>query len=119
MCSLVCGIISRSVAATGWSVRLISRFRLNGLYGLVIEFWQQLAFWIALCVVTSTILFFIVEHFVPPAVERILCGLKPFFYFFRLLAVAISLLRRFSCSKCVSEMMCASSSGLFPSPEGV
>ena len=27
--------------------------------------------------VTSTIIFFIVEHFVPPAVERILCGLKP------------------------------------------
>ena len=31
--------------------------------------------------VTSTILFFIVEHFVPPAVECILCGLKPLLLF--------------------------------------
>ena len=37
--------------------------------------------WIALCVVTSTILVFVVEHFVSPAVERILCGLKLFLLF--------------------------------------
>ena len=64
--------------------------------------------------VTSTILC----YFVPLAVERILCDLEPLLLFFRLLAVAISLLRSFSCSKCVSGMMFASSSGLFSSLDG-
>ena len=69
--------MSRFVTATGWSIRLIGRFRLNGLYGLVVEFGQQLALWIALCVTIAAVFFFCVEHFVPPAVEHILRGLKP------------------------------------------
>ena len=75
----MCGIISRPVAATGWSVRLIGRiiFQRNGLYGLVVEFGEPLALWVALCVAITTIFFFSVEHFVPSAVERILRGLKP------------------------------------------
>ena len=77
MCGLMCGIISRLVTAMGRAVWLISRFWLNGLYGLVIEFGQQLAFWIALCVAIGTVFLFSVEHFVPPMVERVLCGFKP------------------------------------------
>ena len=73
----MCGIISRLVTAMGWSVRLIGCFWLNGLYGLVVEFGQQLALWIALCVTIAAVFLFSVEHFVPPAVERILHGLKP------------------------------------------
>ena len=75
----MCGIVSRPIAATRWSIRLIGRFilRLCWLYGLIIELRQQLALWIALCVATATILFFIVEHFVPSSIERILHGLKP------------------------------------------
>ena len=73
----MCGIISRPVAATGWSFRLIGRFRLNGLYGLIVEFRQQLALWIALCLVIATIFLFSVKHLVPSAIERILRGLKP------------------------------------------
>ena len=75
----MCGIIDHPVAATGWSVRLIGHivFRRNGLYGLIVEFGQQLALWVALCVAIVAIFFFSVEHFVPSTVERILCGLKP------------------------------------------
>ena len=73
----MCGIISRLITATGQSIRLIGRFLLNGLYGLVVEFGQQLALWVALCVAVATIFFFSIKHFVPFAVERILCGLKP------------------------------------------
>ena len=62
----------------GRLVWLISRFWLNGLYGLVVEFGQQLALWIALCVTIVAVFFFCVEHFVPPVVECILCGFKPF-----------------------------------------
>ena len=63
--------------ATRRSVRLIGRFRLDGLYGLVVEFGQQLALWVALCVAIATVFFFSVEHFIPSAVERILRGLMP------------------------------------------
>ena len=77
MCWLVCSVISHLVMATGWSVHLIDRFRLNGLYGLVVEFGQQLVLWIALCVTVAAVFFFCFKHFVPPAVERILRGLKP------------------------------------------
>ena len=77
MCCLVCGIISRSVAAMGWSVRLISRFWLNGLCSLVVEFGEQLALWIALCVVIATVFLFGVKHFIPSMVEHVLRGLKP------------------------------------------
>ena len=75
----MCGPVSRPIVATRGSIRLVGRFilRLCRLYGLIIKLRQQLALWIALCVVTSTILFFVVEHFVPPAVECILFGLKP------------------------------------------
>ena len=58
MCWVVCGIISRPVTAMGRSFRLISRFSLNGLYGLIVEFGQQLAFWVALCVVIVAIFSF-------------------------------------------------------------
>ena len=99
----MCGIISRPVAATMWSVGLIGRFifQLDGLYSLVVEFGQQLALWVALCVVIATIFFFSVEHFVPSAVVRVLPALSLCFCFFKLLAVAMSLLWRFSCSKCL------------------
>ena len=75
----MCGLVSRPIAATRWSIRLISHFilRLCRLYGLIIELRQQLALWIALCMATTTILFFSVKHFVPSTVERILRGLKP------------------------------------------
>ena len=75
----MCGVISRSVSATGWSVRQIGRivFWRDGLYSLVVEFGQQLALWIPLCVATAAVLFFSVKHFVPSAIERILRGLKP------------------------------------------
>ena len=77
----MCGVISRPVAATGWSIRRISRiiFRQNGLYSFIIEFGQQLALWVALCVAIATVFFVSVEHFVPSAVECILRGLKPLF----------------------------------------
>ena len=80
----MCDVVSRPVAATGWSVRLIGRFifRLNGLYGLVVEFGQQLALWIALYVATATVLFFGVTHLVPSVVERILFSLKLFLFLF-------------------------------------
>ena len=74
----MCGVISRSVSATGWSVRLIGRFifRLNGLYSLVAEFGQQLPLWVALCAIVA-VFFFSVYHFIPSAVEHFLRGLKP------------------------------------------
>ena len=50
---------------------------MNGLYSLVVEFRQQFALWIAICVAIATVFFFSVKHFVPFAVERILRGLKP------------------------------------------
>ena len=77
MCSLVCGIISRLVMAMGLWVRLIGRFRLNGLNGLVIKFGQQLALWIALCLTITTVFLFSVKPLVPSVMERILRGLKP------------------------------------------
>mgnify|MGYP005845754917 CR=1 FL=1 len=70
------GIISYLVTATGRSVWLIGSFRLSGLYGLVVEFGQQLALWISLCVAIVAVFFSSVEHFVPPAVECILRGLE-------------------------------------------
>lgn len=75
----MCGIISRSVSATGWSVRQIGRIvlRWNGRDSLVAEFGQQLAFWVALCVAITAVYFDSVEHFVPFVVERILRGFKP------------------------------------------
>ena len=75
----MCGIISRPVAAAGWSVRLIGRiiFQRDGLYGLIVEFGQQLALWVALCVAIIAIFLFSVEYFVSFVVERILRGLKP------------------------------------------
>src|SRR4051812_36446569 len=75
----MCGLVSRPIVATRWSIRLIGRFilQLGRLYGLIIELRQQLVLWIALCMATTTILFFSVEHFVPSTVERILRGLKP------------------------------------------
>ena len=53
------------------------RFRLNGLYGLVVEFELQLALWIALCVAIATVFLCSVKHFVPSTVEHVLRNLKP------------------------------------------
>ena len=72
----MCGVSGCSVAATKWFVWPTGRIVLQW-NGLIVEFWQQLALWIALCVATAAVLFFSVKHFFPAAVERILRGLKP------------------------------------------
>ena len=75
----MCGVISRFVSATRWPVWQIGRifFRRNGHDSLVVEFGQQLTFWVALCLAITAVSFLSVEHFIPSVVERILRGFKP------------------------------------------
>src|SRR3954469_12961071 len=115
----MCGIVSRPIAAMRWTIWLIDRFilRLCGLYGLIIELGQHLALWIDLCVATATN-FSLLSSTLFHLLFSVFCAaLSLCFCFFRLLAVAISLLWRFSSSSCLSGMMCSSSSRLFSSPE--
>ena len=72
----MCDVSSCSVVVMKWLVRPTGRTVLRR-NGLIVEFWQQLALWVALCVEIAGVLFFGVEHFVPSTVERILRGLKP------------------------------------------
>ena len=112
----MCGISSCSIAVMKWLVRPIGRIVLRQ-NGLIVEFWQQLALWVALCVVIIAIFFFSSSTLFHLGLSVSCTALSLCFCFFRLLAVAISLLWRLSRSKRFSGMMNASSSGLCSSPE--
>ena len=66
----MCGVNSCSVAVMKWLVRSAGRIVLRR-YGLIVEFWQQFALRVALCLVTSAIFICGVEYFAPSNSECI------------------------------------------------
>ena len=74
----MCVVVSRSVSTTRWSAWLIGRIvvRRYGCNSIVIEFGQQFAFGVAICLAITAVFFLSVEHFIPFIIERILCGFK-------------------------------------------
>ena len=78
-CGFVCGIISRFMSTTRWSAWLVGHIviRRYGRNSIVVEFGQQFAFGVALCLAITAVFFLSVEHFVPFVIECIMCGFKP------------------------------------------
>ena len=75
----MCGISGCSIAAMKWLVWPNGRIVLwrNELCSLIVEFGQQLAFWVALCVAIVAAFSFSVEHLIPSSAERVLHDFKP------------------------------------------